>query len=258
MHIYLSPHADDAALSCGGYIAALTRRGEKVRIHTLMIAEPPLAALENPLARHFHALWSLGREVIAVRRDEDRAAARVLGAELTFGDFLEAGYRMGANSQPLYTTIEQLLGSVHPHDALLEELETTAALAFCATIGLEAGDTLHAPLGVGGHVDHRLTRDLACAIARERRDLQVMFYEEYPYASWSDEVVSAALSELGLPVARVLHPLDTWMMLRRIRAIACYRSQLKMIWPRGMIGMVLRTWQYMHRVGGEVEWSLEA
>ena len=32
MHLYLSPHEDDVALSCGGHIAQLTQRGEHVVI----------------------------------------------------------------------------------------------------------------------------------------------------------------------------------------------------------------------------------
>ena len=256
MHMYLSPHADDAALSCGGQIASLTRRREKVVIHTLMIAEPPQAAFDNPLVQHFHALWKLGGDVVAVRRGEDHAAAHVLGAEIVFGRFLEAGYRTDAGGAPLYTTIEQLLGAIHPDDPLRDVFDSSSVAAFRHELGVSAGDTLHAPLGVGGHVDHRVVRDLARALAREYPDVRVVFYEEYPYASWNADMVSSALGELALPVERVLHRLDAWAMLRRIRAIACYRSQLKMIWPRGMIGMALRTWQFMRRVGGEIEWRI--
>ena len=79
MHLYLSPHADDAALSCGGQIATLVQQHQRVIIYTLMIAEPPRTSLDAPLARHFHAMWKLGDDVVQTRRAEDSAAAKVLG-----------------------------------------------------------------------------------------------------------------------------------------------------------------------------------
>jgi LmbE family N-acetylglucosaminyl deacetylase len=44
-HVFISPHPDDAALSCGGLIASLRARGEPVAILTVFSGAGPLAQL---------------------------------------------------------------------------------------------------------------------------------------------------------------------------------------------------------------------
>ncbi|MEZ4728018.1 MAG: PIG-L family deacetylase [Caldilineaceae bacterium] len=39
--IYLSPHLDDVALSCGGQIFGATRTGQRVLIVTITAGDPP-------------------------------------------------------------------------------------------------------------------------------------------------------------------------------------------------------------------------
>lgn len=255
MHLYLSPHADDVVLSCGGTIATLTRQQQRVVIFTLMIADPPRQALETPLARHFLALWNLGENVIQVRRAEDQAAAAVLGAEIQFGDLLECGYRLDDNGQPYYATPESINAAINPHDPLRSMLTPDGVRALLARFALAAGDTIHAPLGVGQHVDHQIIRDVAVILKQTDPAINVVFYEEYPYAGWNDQVVPDAVAALPLPVQRIVHPLNLRARLLRIAAIASYRSQLKMIWPKGTLGMALRTWQFMAKTGGEAEWT---
>jgi LmbE family N-acetylglucosaminyl deacetylase len=254
VQVYLSPHADDAALSCGGHIAALVQRGERVVIHTLMIADPSPAALRTPLAKHFHAMWGLGDDVVRVRRAEDAEAARRLGASVQFGALLEAGYRMTPDGQPCYPAPESIHRAPHPDDPLLAWLTPDGAAGLLAPLSLKAGDTLHVPLGVGNHVDHQIVREIGKLVRAGRPEFEVVFYEEYPYAAWNDQEAPNAVAALGLAVERVLHPLTLRHRLLRIAAIAAYRSQLTMIWPRGAVGMAVRTWQFMKRMGGEVEW----
>lgn len=262
-HFVLAPHADDAALSCGGQIAALVREGQPVTIITLLIGQPSPAALRLPLAHYFHQKWGLADNVIAVRRAEDQRAAARLGASLHFGDLLEAGYRQTADGAPCYAVPEAIHQAPHPRDPLLQLLTPAAVLAqFQALpVNLTATSVIHAPLGVGNHVDHQTVRQMALLLTQALPDLKVFFYEDYPYASWNDQVVPAALRALtGLaaprPLSRVVHALDLRSRLTRIAAIAAYQSQLKMIWRRGAVGMALRTWQFMSRAGGEVEWEL--
>jgi LmbE family N-acetylglucosaminyl deacetylase len=54
---------------------------------------------------------------------------------------------------------------------------------------------VYAPLGVGGHVDHQLCRDAVLGILSDGRSwvmpapelaVRLTFYEDYPYAWWSD------------------------------------------------------------------------
>ena len=68
--LFISPHMDDAVLSCGGYIGKLTAYGYPVMVLTLFCGSPegPL----SPLAEALHAEWRLPKDAPAVRREEDR------------------------------------------------------------------------------------------------------------------------------------------------------------------------------------------
>ena len=118
VHIYLSPHFDDAALSVGGTIVRQTAAGERVLVVTVCSASPrePL----NAFAAHLHERWGGASDPIAVRRAEDAAAVERLGADLLWLDELDAIYR-----HPIYDSVDlqrilspvRLPISPHPHEA---------------------------------------------------------------------------------------------------------------------------------------------
>jgi len=127
--VVLSPHLDDAVLSCGGRIAATTAAG--------------------------------GRALVAARRAEDDEACRRLGAEPLHWDLADALYRTAADGAPLYPTRHSLYSEPAPGD------DATAARLAERIAGLPAHRLLLAPLAIGGHVDHRLARRAAASSGRE-------------------------------------------------------------------------------------------
>jgi LmbE family N-acetylglucosaminyl deacetylase len=174
MHLFLSPHLDDAILSCGGLIQQLTRQGESVVIRTFMAADPPLPFPDTPVIHDLHQRWQADDSPMAMRRAEDRQAAAVLGAAVEFLDILDCPYRVNEHGQAIYQTNAALFGDIHPDDPALKTL-----------IRLPEGvQQVYAPLGAGGHVDHkivsRLSRELPPGIP-------ICFYEEYPYGADSGE-----------------------------------------------------------------------
>jgi LmbE family N-acetylglucosaminyl deacetylase len=257
MHLYLSPHADDAALSCGAQIAMFTRRHDSVLIWTLMGGFPDPATRDFPLARHFREVWNIENDVTALRRREDVAATATLGAGFRHGDWVEAIYRGDADGQPLYTELPAINGDIHPDDPLLKLVDDDAAVdALFAPFGLDEHDTIHVPLGVGAHVDHLLVRRMALRLGNRHPHLRMVFYEEYPYVVYNPRNVAFAVSTFGAVLRPAPTPqVDENAITQKIRAIACYSSQLKMIWPTGLPGMAVRTWQYMQKLG-EVDWEL--
>ena len=89
--VYLSPHLDDAALSCGGTIAASPDRALVITLCTA----PPSETNFNAVAVEFHAEWGLAPdEVLHVRRAEDAEAMTILGVDYVYADWLDAIYRM--------------------------------------------------------------------------------------------------------------------------------------------------------------------
>src|SRR5215472_15413108 len=146
--IFLSPHFDDVALSCGGMVAMATAAGERVLMVTVCGGVPPLEA-SSSLTQKIHRArgFADGRAYVLARREEDRAAAAVLAADVEWGDSLDAIYRNPTH----YSRSAALLGEPASGDALVSE--TSLLIARLRSRFPRA--TLYAPLGAGGHVDHR-------------------------------------------------------------------------------------------------------
>jgi LmbE family N-acetylglucosaminyl deacetylase len=247
--VVLSPHLDDGALSCGGRLAACAAAGGRAVLVTLFAGDDP-ADPANPLAVELRRLWDLppGR-VVAARRREDREACRRLGVAALHWRHPEALYRTAAAGEPLYPTIAALYGEPADAEAALVG-ELAAAIADLPPAGL-----LLAPLGVGGHVDHRLARRAAEASGRE-----IAFYEEFPYVEWKRFALGRALG-LTPPWPLVAPrgwraetlPLDDSQLDRRAEAILAYVSQVPALFrSEGRLRKQLR--RAARRAGGERIW----
>lgn len=216
LHLYLSPHLDDAVLSCGGTIAAQAAAGEPVRVVTLFAGDPPPGPL-SPFAAELHQRWGLGEAPTAGRRAEDERALYALGATLVHLPFPDAIYRTGPDGASLYPSREAIFGPPHPAEARLMD-DLARALA---ALNLPSQVRLYVPLGVGMHVDHVLTR--RTAERWQPRGSELWYYEEYPYAESPDQVRTALG---GSAWHEQLIPLTPAHLEARIAAIACYTSQI--------------------------------
>ena len=315
-HVFVAPHPDDVALSCGGLIANLRELGHNVTIVTVfsgtgetgsltgyqrealgfgskavwpnteafnranvgndhasvldggfapwLATEDRLAATQaaaDASARRFwqRASWyrradihagpgtgpddvaqqgavltdelvaaRMAGDVMASRRLEDERFAAFAEASIVFLDLPDAVFRG-------YEGDGQLLGAVRSDDpAPVEVLRTEIAR-------LEP-QKVYFPLGIGGHVDHQLMRQVGVALLAEDPDWimpgpryagAVTFYEDFPYAWWSDfarleNLPAGALA--GIPSDVALTPkyaATSDVVERKIRGIALYESQME-------------------------------
>ncbi len=257
MHLFLSPHADDAALSCGGQIAQLTRRGERVLIFTIMAGDPPVEFKPTPFSQKLHTEWGLGDNPVPGRHAEDEAAARILGAEIRFGPYPDCIYRVDPQTGiALYPDEAAICGPVQPGDPLNDVTRAAVIQAIVGLFNVQPTDTLHIPLAVGRHVDHQIVRDLGKALIRWRPNNPVYFYEDFPYTRQGEAAIQAAVKSLDLEVTRVMHALDADAIDARIAAIKCYRSQLASLkWPTP-VSMATEVRSTIAQIGGEREWRL--
>src|SRR5574339_421507 len=120
MHLFLSPHLDDAVLSCGGLIDQLVKRGERVLVRTFMAGDPPDPLPDTPVIRDLHARWAVGDNPVIARRREDREAVERLGAEAEYMDMRDCPYRLGKDGKALYPTNDDLFLDIHPDDPALQ------------------------------------------------------------------------------------------------------------------------------------------
>jgi len=236
-HVYLSPHLDDVALSCGGRIWQQARAGERVLVVTVFAGAPGPGAALSPFARKLHARWGSQANAVARRREEDRAALAILGAEGVRWPYADCVYRQISDGSFPYSSEEALWGEVHPaEEQMMKEL--TARLA---ALSLARSDALYAPLAVGHHVDHQVVRRMV-----EASRCTTIYYEDFPYAEDRQER-EFALEERRW--RRDLVPLSSEALEAKVAAIGCYRSQISTFWA-GREEMAAQVRAFAERTGG--------
>jgi LmbE family N-acetylglucosaminyl deacetylase len=166
-------------------------------------------------------------DLMARRRVEDERYAYFAEASVVFLDLPDAVFRG-------YEGDEQLLGAPRsddtaPYDLLRREIDR-----------LEP-QQVYLPLGVGGHVDHQLCRDVGVAMLAEAARWvmpgpeyagTVVFYEDFPYAYWNESHLDqlGADSLPGLPSDVSIFPTYadvTDQLERKITGISIYESQIE-------------------------------
>src|SRR6476469_5653694 len=316
-HVFVAPHPDDVALSCGGLIASLRELGQTVTILTVFsgdgsadrltpyqrealgfgskalwpnteafnrsdiqadwptaAAVPSWAAHEDRLeatqtdadaaAKRFwqRSSWyrrasiraesiadqpvvddvptqcavytdeiidaAVAGDLMARRRLEDERFAYFAEASIVFLDLPDAVFRG-------YEGDEELLGLPRadddaPFDLLRQEIAR-----------LEP-QKVYCPLGVGGHVDHQLCREVGVRLLQEGRRWVmpgpdyagiVTFYEDFPYTWWNDfrqldDLPGAQLAGLPANIGVTAEFADiTDQLERKIMGINIYESQLE-------------------------------
>ncbi len=212
--IILSPHLDDAALSVGGLIASL-KSVARVEIWSLFCG----AALIGPyseLASWLHASsgGSTGSRLQAKRELEDGRACKHLGAFARHFGWKDSPYRKDAGGGFMYQTTQR----DHWHDG---DNRLVAEMAMRLSNMTHQGDVVLAPLGIGKHVDHVITRNVAERLAAPT----LMYYPEVPYLQLFPAHVGTAIRGL-CPVSYSLgrDEIVTW-----IGSLQFYVSQMEML-----------------------------
>ena len=334
-HVFISPHPDDAALSCGGLIASLRELGQNVTIITVFSGGPSAGTEMNDNQRAAlgfgsKAIWpnteAFNRTAIASdhpivpdgpsapwQADRDRIAATQERANTQARQFWQrASWTRSANITNQESSERPLADAVGGQGTLaVMDFQAADATALRKTEderfawfmessvidldlpdavyrGYEGDDQLlggprdddeapydilrreilrlepqmvYFPLGVGGHVDHQLCREVAVGLLGEDRrwvmpapDMagRVSFYEDFPYAWWSDfnGLVDLGVESLGLPggVALEARYADISEHLERKAAgIRVYGSQIVRLFESDQ-GLLDDLAGYHHRV----------
>lgn len=210
----MSPHFDDAALSC----AALLARDEPIDVLTVFAGEP-----DPPQRRPWDALTGFAdsSESLAARRAEEVAAFagtphRMRTLDLIEDQYLEAPPRPASHARTLreavagFATVAVPAGAGRRRGRLRAWIEARLR-------------TFGGPLP---HPDHEYARDAALAALAGRPEVAVLAYDELPYAFGGSgrRALEDAARAAGLRVGETVRaPVDRAAKAARI---AAYASQV--------------------------------
>ena len=171
--IVLSPHLDDAALSCTDHIASWRNKGIQVTVDTIFsnFSTQEISAYQQRFIRQlkFQDSCDYGK----ARETEDIRAMKMLDVNYRHANFVDAGFRASKQGQPVYPGYQALTPFKvdHHSEKLLNSLIDYLSL-------YKDADLVYIPLGVGGHIDHVLVREAALSVINNNK---IGFYVEFPY-----------------------------------------------------------------------------
>jgi len=233
--IYISPHFDDAVLSCGGLIWDQTKKGTPVEIWTICAGDAQPGPL-SPLAMACHQQWGLGsaEEVVAARRTENQDAAKLVGAETVNFSIPDCIYRQSPNGELLYQ--EGVFVPIHPFE---ENLDSDIAAAMVTE--LQPDDVVVSPLAIGNHIDHILTRRAAEKLGRP-----ILYYADIPYLLDHPEMLELAMAGF----TETLYPVTEQGVGIWQNGISAYGSQILMLFKTGekMQEAIFLYWENLHGI----------
>jgi LmbE family N-acetylglucosaminyl deacetylase len=215
--MFLSPHFDDVALSCGGLVWEQAQAGDTLSIWTVCAGSTPVGEL-SPFAKELHMRWEVNEDAPAQRRLEDSNSCRRLGATWRYFTIPDCIYRRDLlTGEFMYSSEGSLNGPLQPSDtlnitSLQEEIKNFNLM-----------DTvLVSPLGLGNHVDHQLTR-----LAVEGLEYIACYYADYPYVLRCKEKLEE-LQQAGW-VSQVF-PISQAGLVAWQDSIAAHASQISTFW----------------------------
>lgn len=238
--VYLSPHLDDAVLSCGGAIHQQTTAGQAVCVITIFAGQQAAGEL-SPFAQLQHRYWGNPAQPMALRRAEDAAALAYLDCNSSHLEYMDCVYRTGSDGNWLYTDEDALWAAVDPADPVAQDGSGALVSRLASILPAKEEVTVFAPLSVGHHVDHQIVHSAA------RRLLEmgygVSFYEDYPYVDKPGEPEATLAGMGGQGWRAELLPLGVADVAAKVMALGYYRSQMPVLFG-GAEAVANRLWAF--------------
>lgn len=236
--LFVSPHLDDAVLSCGAVLAFLA---SKTDVTVATVFTHAQTRLQNASIRRF--LRSSGyhnsEKLYVDRREEDRAIHALIGVKTVHLGFTDALYRL----KPSVGTFERLVGKIIPDILFVypvfswqlkigkmrrcdEHIVDDVTSAVKKLAGKKT--VLFAPAAIGNHMDHQLVRN-ACA----ENFPWTIFWSDFPYNVRLNSFAPPELVRKGYTTVEWKDSLD-----RKVALVKKIRTQVNFLFPNGQIPQV--------------------
>ncbi len=241
--VFLSPHLDDAILSCGLLLEKLGKLGKKVEVVSVFSQASP--APYSQQAKVFMQKSGLGdwERLFAARRKEDIKALNYLKAGARHLNYQDATFRKTRLfiGFPSIQKLSWLLpGLIHVYPGAQNQFSGKVSSLDNSLVAVLKDDLkkrineqanrqtlLLAPLGIGGHADHVLVRKLV-----QELGFSTLFWSDFPYNLRSESVDHFFFGEDKF---RQYFELKVPKKTKKYQAIGYYRSQIRVLFPNGII-----------------------
>ncbi|OJX41226.1 MAG: hypothetical protein BGO78_00300 [Chloroflexi bacterium 44-23] len=240
-YVFLSPHLDDVALSCGAIVHSLRSQKNIVEVWTIFAGDPPQDR-PFPFALSLHKRWQLLSNPIGARRIEDAEAMRILDVRFRHFTLPDSIYRVSENNSPLINKEEDLFQEI-----MGNQYQIVDQVAQLIETNLPGSAKLIIPLSIGDHIDHRITRAAASKLAF----VEKWFFPDFPYVVKNDQDFSDYLPKNVTELSFCLTEKDinTWK-----KSIVAYHSQISTFWVNEET-MIENVDAYVLNGGGKTLWK---
>ncbi|WP_020674830.1 PIG-L deacetylase family protein [Geopsychrobacter electrodiphilus] len=251
--VILSPHLDDAALSCGGLLHALRDRVSTLVVSVSCATPRVLTSKGNSKISHRRGYVSS-----QTRRREDIAAMHSVDTDFVHLGFADGIYRRSPlTGKLIYLSARERWISPRIEDLAHSEELYLVLRRLCLNLGKIL---LLSPLGIGHHVDHQICAQVAVRLAAAGAIL--LFYEDFPYVADTrigrgdqDSPLQALARLQRSPAGHYAVPVDVEEKLAVLRH---YPSQIPALFGDD-VGMRARILGHQHNnVPSEFYWRAKA
>ena len=223
-YLFLSPHLDDAILSCGAYIYKLARNNSRILIATVFSGSADTRQLSQ-LAADFNSRCNLNNDAMKTRRAEDIKAAKSVNADTVHLNLLECLYRQTNDELPQYTSPDDIfIADLNKEKETVDKVESV----LWETFNPADYEEIYVPLGIGRHIDHLILRKAAEDLYNGSGINKLIYYEDIPYVC--DDRDISWRTELTNGLVNYPYNISKNEFRRYLKAVALYKSQKHVLW----------------------------
>lgn len=201
--IFVSPHLDDAVLSCGGLICKSINDNKKVLVVTVFTKSDKNNQVE-----------------FKKRINEDMEALNVLGCNGLNLNFLEGSFRYKK------CDYKSLLNKNELYENLLIK-KIGKEINKLIKLKLKPEGCLYFPMSVGGHIDHKIIRKIGENI---KEKYKISFWEDFPYCLYIRPPNCLFDLQKKFVLNEIINILD--FVEYKKNGIECYKTQIKLLFRR--------------------------
>jgi LmbE family N-acetylglucosaminyl deacetylase len=222
--LVISPHLDDAALSCCDHILDWKKQEHEVTVLTIFTKFSDKYISDSAKKNILACGVTNAKQLETLRKIEDREAMKLLQVRYKYLEFTDGWFRSYLR-KPIYPGKALFEGIISEDDkTLVEKINKRLK-------GYSDFEKVIIPFGIGNHVDHVMIRQIAEKIFKTEK---LFYYLDQPYTSkipnWNMELICKYIQN------KILGRLSTMPTSnKKIETLKKYKSQFKLLFLQSPI-----------------------